>query len=405
MQKSLSISHRGTNAPSSPVRKLVPLAEAAKAKGIKVYHVNIGDPDFEAPVQILDTLKEITATTKRVPYANSKGLKQTVMAWQKYYSDIGIRLNETDFLVTNGGSEGLLMVAATLLDPGDEFIVFEPFYANYVSYANFVSAKVVPVALDSSNGYHLPSKEEIVKKITPKTKALFFINPNNPTGTVFTKEEIRMLLDIAVEHNLFLVSDETYLGMTFDNTKSLSVLHVAEGKERDNCIIVDSVSKKLNMCGARVGVVVSPNAEVMDAVFRFAQGRLSVPYIEQEMVSPMLSDCLDYVEWLAKQYESRRNAFLSTLEEELSIKIHKPEGAFYAMVQLPVDDIEAFAKWLLTDFQDNNETVMVAPGPGFYATAGKGKNEARVAYVLNEKDLVRAAYLLSLAVKEYTAKK
>lgn len=405
MQKKLSISTRGFNAPPSPVRKLVPFAEQAKAKGIKVYHVNIGDPDFEAPKQILETLKEITSKTKRVPYANSKGLKQAVLAWQKYYSDIRIQLDENDFLVTNGGSEGLLMVAATLLDPGDEFIVFEPFYANYVSYANFVSAKVIPVALDPKNGYHLPSKKEIVKKITPKTRALFFINPNNPSGTVFSKEEIRMLLDIAVQHNLFLVSDETYLGMTFDKTKSYSVLHVATGKEKNHCIVIDSVSKKLNMCGARVGVVVSPNTEVMDAVFRFAQGRLSVPYIEQEMISPMLSNCLDYVAWLAKQYEGRRNAFLSTLEEKLNIKIHKPEGAFYAMVQLPVDDIEDFAKWLLTDFQDNNETVMVAPGPGFYATAGKGKNEARVAYVLNEKDLVRAAELLALAVKKYTSKK
>ncbi|MDE2588060.1 MAG: pyridoxal phosphate-dependent aminotransferase [Patescibacteria group bacterium] len=405
MQKRLSISNRGHNAPPSPVRKLVPFAESAKVRGIKVYHVNIGDPDFEAPKEILNTLKNITQMTKRVPYANSKGLKQTVESWKTYYADIGIVLKENDFLITNGGSEGLLMVAAALLDPGEEFIVFEPFYANYLAYANFVSAKVVPVALDPKNGYHLPSKNEIVKKITSKTKALFFINPNNPSGTVFTKDEIRMLLDVAVEHNLFLVSDETYLGMTFDKTKSYSVLHVAKENEKNHCIVVDSVSKKLNMCGARVGVVVSTNSEVMDSVFRFAQGRLSVPYIEQEMVAPMLSDCLEYVAWLAKQYEARRNAFLATLEKKLGTKIHKPEGAFYAMVQLPVDDIEEFAKWLLTDFQDNNETVMVAPGPGFYATAGKGMNEARVAYVLNEKDLERAAELLALAVKKYTSKK
>jgi aspartate aminotransferase len=405
MQKTLSISHRGKNAPPSAVRKLVPYAEEAKKKGVKVYHINIGDPDFEAPPIILSELSSIAQTLKRIPYANSRGMQSTITAWQKYYSDIGIMLSEKDILVTSGGSEGLIMLSAILLDPGDEFIVFEPFYTNYRSYSNFVSASPVAVALDSSNGFHLPSKKEIVSKISSKTKAIYFTNPNNPTGTVFTQDEIRLILDIAKEYNLFVVSDETYLGMTFDNTKSMSVLHIATEEEKKYCIIADSVSKKLNICGARVGAVISTNQEVMDSLFRFAQGRLSVAYIEQEMVSPMLSHCLEYVSWLAKQYEGRRNAFLQTLEKELGTKIHKPEGAFYAMVELPVDDVEDFAKWLLTDFRDNNETVMVAPGPGFYVTEGKGRQEVRVAYVLNEKDLMRAAELLALAVKEYLRKK
>jgi aspartate aminotransferase len=404
MNKTLDISQRGHSAPASPVRKLVPLADAAKARGIKVYHVNIGDPDFEAPQQILSDLQKIAKTTKRVPYTNSRGLKETIVAWQKYYYDIHITLDEKEILITSGAGEGLIIAFATVLDPGDEYIIFEPFYANYLSYGNLVSAKAVAVSLDNDNGFHLPSKKEIVAKITSKTKAICFINPNNPTGTVFTQDEIAMLLSIAEEYNLFVISDETYHGITFDKTKSYSVLHVATKKQKNHCIVIDSVSKKLNMCGARVGAIISTNTDVIDAAFRFAQGRLSVALIEQYMVSSMLTDCTDYVSWLATEYQGRRDSFIATLEKELQVHIHKPEGAFYAMVQLPVDDVEDFAKWLLTDFSDNHETVMVAPGPGFYATPGKGKNEVRVAYVLNEKDLKRAAQLLSIAVKEYNKK-
>ncbi len=404
MIKVPDISKRAQTAPSSPVRKLVPLAEKTKQKGIKIYHINIGDPDFEAPAQIQKDLKEFAKTQKRIPYTSSKGLKETIVAWKKYYKDIGIDINEEDIVISAGGGEGLIITFATVLDPSDEFIVFEPFYANYASFGNIVSGKMVSVPLDRENGYHMPKDEDIISRITKKTKAICLINPNNPTGTVFTPKEVERVIKLAVKHNLFLISDETYMGMVFDGKECKSVLHLANDKEKQNIIIVDSVSKKLNMCGARVGAIISKNKEVMDAVFRFAQGRLSVPYIEQVIVCNALSDCLPYISWLTKEYQKRRNSFIATLEKKLNLKIPTPEGAFYAMVKLPVDDTEKFAKWLLTDFSDKEETVMVAPGGGFYENPVKGKQEIRVAYVLNEKDLSRAAELLAFAVKEYNKK-
>jgi len=399
------ISKRAINAPASPVRKLVPLAEKTKQKGIKIYHINIGDPDFETPQKIQEDLKSFAKTQKRIPYTSSKGLKETILAWKKYYFDIGISLSEDDIIITAGGGEGLIITFAIVLDPGDEFIVFEPFYANYASFGNIVSGKMIPVELDKKNGYHLPKDETIISKITKKTKAICLINPNNPTGTVFSPSEVKRLISIAVKYNLFLISDETYMGMVFDKKECKSVLHLAKEKEKQNIIIVDSVSKKLNMCGARVGAIISKNKNVIDAAFRFAQGRLSVAYIEQVIVCKALSDCLPYISWLTKQYQKRRNSFIATLQERLKVVIPKPEGAFYAMVKLPVDDTEKFAKWLLTDFSNNNETVMVAPGGGFYENPLKGKQEIRVAYVLNEKDLSRAAELLAMAIKKYNASK
>lgn len=403
MRKTLSVSQRGKNAPPSPVRKLVPFADQAKQKGTKVYHVNIGDPDFEAPREIRQALQKLAKTEKRIPYSNSKGLKSTIDAWVAYYSKIGIKLSVDDIIITSGGSEALMMSLAVITDPGDEYIVFEPYYGPYASYGNLITAKPVPVALDKNNGYHLPSNKEIEKKISKKTKAILFTNPNNPTGTVFTKKEVQRIIAIAKKHSLFLISDEAYYGISFDGAKTYSVLQLAKENEKQNIIVVDSVSKKLNVCGARIGVVVSKNKDVIDAVFRLCQGRLSPAYIEQLMVIDLLKDPIKYVKAITVEYKKRRDAFLETLEQELNTKIHKPEGAFYTMVELPVDDIDKFAQWLLTNFSNKKETVMVAPGTGFYATPGKGKKEARVAYVLNEKDLKRSAELLALAVKEYNS--
>lgn len=401
--KKLSISQRAHSAPPSPVRKLLPLADQTKKRGTKIYHINIGDPDFESPEMILRTLKELAKTTRRIPYASSKGLKSTIQAWQKYYSCLGIDLAEDDILITSGGGEALVIVSALVADPGDELIFFEPFYANYNAFANQASAKPIPVSLDKNNNYHLPSRKDIISKITPKTRAIYFTNPNNPTGTVFTYDEVKMVVQIAKEYNLFLVSDEAYHGMSFDGKKCVSALHVATQAEKQNIIVVDSISKKINVCGARIGAIISKNKSVNDAAFRFAQGRLSVASLEQQMVIPMLTDCLGYISWLTKEYQKRRDSFISILEKELKIHIPPPEGAFYTMLKLPVDDTEKFARWLLTDFQDNNETVMVAPGAGFYATKGLGTDEIRVAYVLNEKDLIRAAQLLGHAVKKYNS--
>lgn len=395
------ISQRAQEAPSSPIRKLVPFAQAAEKAGKKVYRINIGDPDFEIPGKIRTALVEIASNLKRLPYTNSQGLASTLAAWKSYYQQVGIELNTEDILITTGGSEALILISAILFDPGDEFIVFEPFYTNYHSFSNLVSAKIIPVALDASNGFHLPSDEEIVAHITPKTKAILFTNPNNPTGTVFTEPEVKRLIALAKQQSLFLVSDETYRGICFDGKKMVSVLDVANDEEKQHIIVTDSVSKRLNACGARIGIMVSKNREVIDAALRFAQGRLSVAYLEQAMIAPMLADSMEYLSWLTTQYEKRRDVFIHKLQKELGITIHKPEGAFYTMIPLPVDDAEKFASFLLTDFSDNNETVMVAPGAGFYATFGKGKNEVRVAYVLNEADLERSAELLAKGVKQY----
>lgn len=399
--KNFTVSQRAKNAPSSPVRKFVPFADLAKKKGISVYHINIGDPDFETPRLIQDTLKVIAKNLKRIPYASSKGLESTLEAWQKYYQGVGIKLSLDEILITNGGSESLIFAAAITLDSNDEFLVFEPFYANYNAFGNLVNAKAVPVELDAKNGYHLPSDKEIISRVTSKTKAIFFTNPNNPTGTIFTEEEVRRIVRIAKKQKLFLISDETYRGICFDNKKMVSVMDVASEEEKQHIILSDSVSKRLNACGTRIGVIISKNKDVMDAAFRFAQGRLSVGYIDQEIVTPMLADSLDYLYWLTAQYEKRRDVFIGELEKELQMKIYRPEGAFYAMLQLPVENTDHFAEWLLTSFADNNETVMVAPGSGFYATKGKGKNEIRVAYVLDERKLKRAAQLLALGLKKY----
>ncbi len=403
MRKKTNISKRGQKAPASPIRELVPLAEDAKKRGIKIYHLNIGDPDFPLPEPIKKALLENAESTKRIPYPAFRGQYELLDAWKRYYKSIGIpyKFENEDMIVTAGASDAMGLIGATVADPGDEILVFEPFYAPYLIYAKFLGVNLVAVPLDPDTGYHLPDKEEIVKKITKKTKAIFFTNPNNPTGTVFGKSEIQSLLNIAKEYNLFLIGDETYRGMVFDKKESLSLLHLADESDLQRVIIADSLSKRLNVCGARIGLMLSKNRELMDAAFRFTQGRPYAAFIEQEIVSPMVKDCLEYVLWLSGEYQKRRDAFLSTLKNQKSIKFSQPEGAFYVMLTLPIDDTNKFARWLLTDFSYNNETVMVSPAPGFYQTEGKGLNEIRIAYVLTEKDLTHAAGLLIEGIKQY----
>ncbi len=397
----LKISLRGEKAPASAIRKLTPLADAAKARGIEVYHINIGQPDFEVPPRIKEELQRLAKKLSRLPYSPSKGVKELVTAWQEYYRQVGIELDEEEILVTSGGSEALILAAAAIFNPGEEMLVFEPFYTNYRGVANLLSVGVRGVVLKEENSFHLPKLTEIEKAVTEKTRAIFLTNPNNPTGTVFTREELESLLKIARRYNLFIVADETYRGICFDGHESVSILNVASEEDKERVVICDSLSKRLNICGARVGVVVSKNRQLMDAVGRFAQARLSVATLEQLMVVPMLKDSLGYVSQITKEYQRRRDVFLESLEKELGVKIHRPEGAFYTMISLPIDDSELFARWLLTDFSDKNETVMVAPGSGFYVTPGMGKKEVRVAYVLEEKKLRRAAELLGLAVRRY----
>lgn len=394
------ISKRGQLAPFSPIRKLTPYADKAKKDGVKIYHLNIGQPDFKIPSEMGKKLQKI-CSTDYLPYAPSQGLTELVESWKNYFSRINIDVGCQDIVITSGGSEALILVACAICDPKDEILVFEPFYANYNGFANIASAKIVPVALDVKNGYHLPADSLIESKISIKTRAIFFTNPNNPTGTVFRKEEVSRLLKIAEKHDLFLVCDQAYHGIAFDNVKTYSAFELAKKTDRQRIVIIDSLSKRLNVCGARIGAIISTNQDVMSAINRFAQERLSVATLEQQMVVSALDNCDNYIQKITAEYQKRRNAFIGALEKELDKKIHYPEGAFYTMVQLPVKNAEDFAKWLLEKFRFENQTVMVAPGPGFYASKNSGTNEIRVAYVLNEANLVKAAKILARAVKEY----
>lgn len=396
----LKISQRALNAPPSPIRKLVPFSEAAKKRGIKVYHLNIGQPDFKLHQKIISKLKELSSTDY-LPYANSNGVNEMLLAWQKYYQQVGIKLDLNEMVVTNGGSEALLLAFAGAADPGEEIIAFEPFYANYLGFADLLGIKIIPLQLNPNNGYHLPSISQIEKKINKKTKAIVLNNPNNPTGTVFTKEEILSLIKLANKYQLFIITDETYRGLSFDGKKTWSFLELTKKEEKEMIILTDSLSKRLNVCGARIGLLVSTNKPLLAGIVAFCQARLAAPTFEQNLLYPMLADSIDYVKYLASEYKKRRDAFLTTFEKELNLKIHQPEGAFYAFIKLPMADTDDFAKWMLTDFSENGETVMVAPGSGFYATSGLGKNEIRVAYVLNEKELKKAAVLLAKGIKKY----
>ncbi len=403
MQGKPQLSQRGENTPTSPIRELMPLADTAKEQGIHIYHINIGDPDFPLSPKIKKSLLEFSKEVKQLPYPAFRGQKSILQAWKKYFQDISIPIEFADeeIIITAGATNALVNTISVITDPGDEVLVFEPFYAPYITHAGLVSAKLVSVALDSSTGFHLPAKKNIVAKITAKTKALLCTNPNNPTGTVFTRKEMELILEIAREHHLFVISDETYRSIVFDNRESLSMFHIAKKEDYDSLIIIDSLSKRLNVCGARIGAIFSKNKEFIAAAFRFVQGIPLAAYMEQEIVAAQLTNCIPYVSWLRNEYQKRRNAFISALKENLNLEIHQPEGAFYTMIPLPIDSSVHFAKWLLTNFRDNNETVMVSPGSGFYLTPGKGANEIRVAYVLEEKQLERAAELLALAVKEY----
>lgn len=391
------ISQRALNTPASAVRKLVPLSDSAKKRGIKVYHVNIGQPDLPTPPAILRTIKNFDKKT--LEYAPSPGLAETRAAWQKFYKDKGISFNTEDIFVTNGGSEGLIFAFAAIADPGDEIIVFDPFYTSYAIIAAMNNIVLKPVLTHARDGFHLPAKSVIEKAISKKTRGIVVCNPNNPTGTLYTDKEVKMLAEIALKHNLFIISDETYQEIVFDGKR---VLPFASFKKLSNqLIITDSVSKRFNSCGARIGCFISQNKDLMKAVLRFAQSRLCVATVEQLAVVPMLENFKSYTHKIKKVYEKRRNTVMAELKKIPKVTFVPPEGAFYIMPKLPVKDSDDFAQYLLTDFSDKGETVMVAPAGGFYATKNLGKDEIRIAYVLEEKKLKRAMELLGLALNQY----
>lgn len=392
-------SRRLSDVPPSPIRKLVPLAQAAKKKGVMVYHLNIGDPDIKTPDQMIEVLK----TWKKNPirYDQSQGNPDLLDALLWYYKKIGFSfLKHEHIQVTLGGSEGIFMSLFAVGSPGDELIVFEPFFTTYNSYAVLTGVKVVPVRTSIKNGFHLPSRRVIEKKITKKTKAILYTNPNNPTGTVYRKAEIETLVTLAKKHNLFLIADEVYREFCYDGRKHVSLFSYMRDIP-DRAILLDSLSKRYALCGARLGMLISLNPDVMAGVLRIAQARLSAGLIDQTMAAALTKVPDDYFKAVQREYALRRDLLYEGLRKIGGVTIPKPEGAFYTVVGLPIADAEHFCAWLLTDFRENNETIMLAPAPGFYATKGLGKNEVRIAYVINQKGLRRCIELICKALAQY----
>lgn len=385
--------------PASPIRKLVPLAQQAKKEGVNVYHLNIGDPDIKTPDVMLNVLRSWDRNP--IGYALSQGQEDFLDALLGYYRSLGFDfLARENIQVTVGGSEAISWAMFATCNPGDEIIVFEPFYTNYNSYAVVNGVTLVPILTTSENGFHLPPAAAIEKAITKKTKAILICNPGNPTGTVYTKDEVAMLVAVAKKHGLFLMSDEVYREYAYDGRASVSLLSYMKDIPQQ-AIVLDSMSKRYSLCGIRLGTIVSLNEEIMAGVLRIGQGRLSAGLVDQAVAAKLTEVPASHLESVKAEYEKRRDVLYKGLRNIPGVVIPKPEGAFYTIVGLPVADAEDFCTWLLTDFRDKDETVMIAPAAGFYASPGRGKNEVRIAYVLNTTDLARCVELLEKALKLY----
>ena len=383
--------------PESPIRKLVPFAEKAKAQGVSVFHLNIGQPDIETPQVALDAVKNIDR--KVIEYSHSAGFQSYRDNLSKYYKNAGMNVNSEDIIVTTGGSEALMFGFMSTCDPDDEVIIPEPFYANYNGFAVAAGLNVIPVTASIDNGFALPPVSEIEKKITPKTKAIVICNPGNPTGYLYSKEELEQLRDIVKKHNLFLFADEVYREFCYDGAVPFSVLNL-EGIE-NNVIMIDSVSKRYSMCGARIGCLVSKNKEVMAAALKFGQARLSPPTIDQIAAEAALKTPQSYFDDVVSEYVERRNIMIEGLNKIPGVFCPKPSGAFYCVAKFPVDSSEKFCQWLLEEFNYKGNTVMMAPASGFYSTQGEGQQEARIAYVLNQEALKEAVKCIEEALKVY----
>ena len=394
------ISTKGNSMPHSPIRKLVPYAEKALEAGKKIFHLNIGQPDIKTPQIALDAVKNNVLDI--VSYSHSGGNESLRIKLAEYYAKHNIQVSKKDILVTTGGSEALVFTMNSVTDPGDEIIVPEPFYANYYSFSTQSTITVVPVISKIENDFRLPSISEFEEHITNKTKAILICNPGNPTGYLYSKEEIQKLTELALKYDLFLISDEVYREFVYDGTKHYSILE--EEALKDHAIVVDSVSKRYSMCGARIGCMVSRNSEVMQTAMKFAQARLSPPSFAQIASEAALDVPESYYTEVVEEYKSRRDTLIEGLKKIPGLKVSVPQGAFYCMVQLPVENSEDFAKWMLEEFSDNNQTVMVAPAAGFYSSLNAGRNQIRIAYVLNKENLKRATEILGLALKAYLEK-
>tara|TARA_B100000579_G_scaffold434018_1_gene453951 strand:- start:1200 stop:2396 length:1197 start_codon:yes stop_codon:yes gene_type:complete len=391
------ISNKGFKMPESPIRKLVPFAEKAKRNGKKVYHLNIGQPDIETPQVALDAVKDFN--NQVVEYSHSAGFESYRRGLASYYQSLGINVNFDELMVTTGGSEALLFALNSCLDAGDEVIIPEPFYANYNGFSISAGITVKPISTSIDNGFSLPPIEAFEKLITENTKAILICNPGNPTGYLYSKEELQTLRDIVKKHDLFLFADEVYREFCYDGNEHFSVLNL-NGLE-NNAVVIDSTSKRYSMCGIRVGCIVSKNKEVISTALKFAQARLSPPTFGQVAGEAALSTPKEYFENVINEYVSRRDLLVEGLNKIDGVICPKPKGAFYAIAQLPVDNAEKFAQWLLEDFDYNNETLMVAPAAGFYSTKGEGHNQVRIAYVLNKDSLNKAIKCLEVALKLY----
>ncbi|MDY3316932.1 pyridoxal phosphate-dependent aminotransferase [Riemerella anatipestifer] len=392
------ISNRAANMPASPIRKLVPYALAAKQRGTKVYHLNIGQPDIETPETALAELQKIDL--KVLEYSLSEGNLEYRKALENYYHSLGFTDLTTDnFIVTNGGSEALNFALSTLCDEGDEIIIPEPYYANYNGFSNHINAKVVAVPSSIESGFALPSIEEFEKKITDKTRAILICNPGNPTGYLYTKEELKRLAEIALKHDIVVISDEVYREYVYDGEKQTSMLEFPELAE--NCIIIDSESKRYSMCGVRIGFMVTRSKVIKDAAMKFAQARLSPVLLGQIIAAKAHQNDTAYIQSVREEYTKRRNLLVQLLNEIPGVNCPMPKGAFYCMAELPIDDADKFAQWLLESYSHNNETIMVAPAGGFYSNPELGKKQVRIAYVLKEEDLKRSAELLKDALEKY----
>lgn len=391
------VSKKGLAMPESPIRKLVPYAEAAKKRGAKVLHLNIGQPDIKTPQIALDAVKENTLNV--LAYSRTEGSETYRTKLAAYYAKNDIHVTAEDIIVTTGGSEALSFVIGSIADTDDEIIIPEPFYANYNGFATGLGVKVVPVTSRFEDNFALPPIEVFEKLITPKTKAILICNPGNPTGYLYSNEEIEDLATIAKKHDLFLVADEVYREFVYDNAEHYSVLQ-EKGLEQ-HAIIIDSVSKRYSMCGARIGCLVTKNKEVIKTAMKFAQARLSPPTYAQIASEAALDTPQNYFDDVITEYVGRRNILIEELEKIKGIRVAKPQGAFYCIVELPITDADDFAQWLLEDFRLDNETVMIAPAAGFYATKGLGKNQIRIAYVLEKESLKRAVKILKEALKSY----
>ncbi|MDC0910180.1 pyridoxal phosphate-dependent aminotransferase [Flavobacteriaceae bacterium] len=391
------ISNKGILMPESPIRKLVPFAESAKKRGIKVYQLNIGQPDIETPKVALDAVKNNKIEV--LAYSRSEGSEEYRTKLSSYYDSKNITVGAKDIIVTSGASEALLFTFGSIMDKDDEIIVPEPFYANYNGFSIANSLKIVPVISKIENNFSLPEIEDFEKLITKKTKAILICNPNNPTGYLYSKNEIKKLVEIVKKHDLFLIADEVYREFTYDGESHYSIMQ--ESTIDQNAIMIDSVSKRYSMCGARIGCVVSKNKKVIETVLKFAQSRLSPPTYAQIASEAALDTPEIYFEEINKKYIQRRNLLISELRKIKGLKVASPKGAFYCIVELPIKDANEFAQWMLEKFNVNNETIMVAPAEGFYSTKGLGKNQIRIAYVLKEEDLKKSVTILKKALDKY----